>query len=71
MASQILSRLFPKPGKKAKPAKMMSLTAIEWGALSLESIKKELKKPTCTGLDAALYEAVEVRSSLRSWSPRW
>lgn len=71
MASQILSWFFPKPRKKAKPPKIMSLKAIEWGALSLESVKKELKKPPRTGLDAALYEAVEVRSSLRSWSPRW
>ncbi|KAJ1290182.1 hypothetical protein BS78_02G224000 [Paspalum vaginatum] len=70
---QILSWLFPKSRKKAKPPEIMSPTAIErgnmsqllteWGALSLESLKKELAEANAHR-DAALREAAEVRSSL-------
>ncbi|XP_066390467.1 IRK-interacting protein-like [Miscanthus floridulus] len=70
---QILSWLFPKSRKKAKPPEMTSPTAIErgnmpqllteWGALSLESLKKELAEANAHR-DAALREAAEVRSSL-------
>lgn len=70
---QILSWLFPKSRKKAKPPEMASPTAIErgnmpqllteWGALSLESLKKELAEANAHR-DAALREAAEVRSSL-------
>ncbi|RLM85678.1 IRK-interacting protein [Panicum miliaceum] len=72
-APQILSWLFPKSRKKAKPPEMTSPTAIErgnmsqllteWGALSLESLKKELAEANAHR-DAALREAAEVRSSL-------
>ncbi|XP_039821075.1 IRK-interacting protein-like isoform X2 [Panicum virgatum] len=74
-APQILSWLFPKSRKKAKPPEMMTMppTAIdrgnvsqlltEWGALSLESLKKELAEAHAHR-DAALREAAEVRSSL-------
>nr|CAB3457416.1 unnamed protein product [Digitaria exilis] len=75
---QILSWLFPKSRKKAKPPETemtmtSSPTAIErgnvsqllteWGALSLESLKKELAEAN-VHRDAALREAAEVRSSL-------
>jgi hypothetical protein len=70
---QILSWLFPKSRKKAKPPEMTSPTAIErgnmpqllteWGALSMESLKKELAEANAHR-DAALHEAAEVRSSL-------
>ena len=72
-APQILSWLFPKSRKKAKPPEMASPAAIErgnmsqllteWGALSLESLKKELAEAHAHR-DAALREAAEVRSSL-------
>ncbi|CAL5082081.1 unnamed protein product [Urochloa decumbens] len=71
--SKILSWLFPKSRKKAKPpapAPEMSSPAdvsrllTEWGALSaLETLKKELADATAHR-DAALREAAEVRSSL-------
>ncbi|XP_062198588.1 IRK-interacting protein-like [Phragmites australis] len=70
---QILSWFFPKSRKKAKPPEMMSPAAIErdnmsrllteWGALSLDSLKKELAEANAHR-DAALREAAEVRSSL-------
>ncbi|KAL6655348.1 hypothetical protein ACP70R_006174 [Stipagrostis hirtigluma subsp. patula] len=70
---QILSWLFPKSRKKAKPPEMASPTAIErenmsrmlteWGVLSLESLKKELAEANAHR-DAALREAAEVRSSV-------
>ncbi|OEL32942.1 IRK-interacting protein [Dichanthelium oligosanthes] len=72
-APQILSWLFPKSRKKVKPPEMASPTAIErgnmsqllteWGALSLESLKKELAEANAHR-DAALREAAEVRASL-------
>lgn len=72
-APQILSWLFPKSKKKAKPPETTSPTAIErgnmpqllteWGALSLESLKKELAEAHAHR-DAALREAADVRSSL-------
>lgn len=73
-APQILSWLFPKSRKKARPPETAtSPTAIEdgnvsqllteWGALSLESLKRELAEANAHR-DAALREAAEVRSSL-------
>ncbi|RCV12238.1 hypothetical protein SEVIR_2G264300v4 [Setaria viridis] len=73
-APQILSWLFPKSRKKARPPETAtSPTAIErgnvsqllteWGALSLDSLKRELAEANAHR-DAALREAAEVRSSL-------
>ncbi|KAF0928037.1 hypothetical protein E2562_037368 [Oryza meyeriana var. granulata] len=70
--AQILSWLFPRTKKKAKP-EMMSPSAIErenmsqllkeWGLLSLDSLRRELADANAHH-DAALQEATEMRSSL-------
>uniref|UniRef100_J3MYP3 GIL1/IRKI C-terminal domain-containing protein n=2 Tax=Oryza brachyantha TaxID=4533 RepID=J3MYP3_ORYBR len=70
--AQILSWLFPRTKKKAKP-EMMSPNAIErenmsqllkeWGLLSLDSLRRELADANAHR-DAALQEAAEMRSSL-------
>ncbi|CAN6218156.1 unnamed protein product [Urochloa humidicola] len=71
-APQILSWLFPKSRKKAKPPPPPEMSSpadvsrllTEWGALSaLESLKKELAEANAHR-DAALREAAEVRSTL-------
>ncbi|KAF0895940.1 hypothetical protein E2562_018015 [Oryza meyeriana var. granulata] len=70
--AQILSWLFPRTKKKAKP-EMMSPSAIErenmlqllkeWGLLSLDSLRRDLADANAHR-DAALQEAAEMRSSL-------
>ncbi|KAL5201850.1 hypothetical protein ABZP36_036204 [Zizania latifolia] len=69
--SQILSWLFPRTKKKAKPEmspnaierENMSQLLKEWGLLSLDSLRRELADANAHR-DAALQEAGEMRSSL-------
>ncbi|KAL6844781.1 hypothetical protein ACP4OV_025440 [Aristida adscensionis] len=75
-APQILSWLFPRSRKKPKPpapetttsptaieSENVSRLLTEWGALSLDSLRKELAEAHAHR-DAALRDAAEVRSSL-------
>lgn len=68
--AQILSWLFPRAKKKAKPMspsaierENMSQLLKEWGLLSLDSLRRELADAN-EHRDAALQEAAEMRSSL-------
>uniref|UniRef100_A0A0E0ETI0 GIL1/IRKI C-terminal domain-containing protein n=1 Tax=Oryza meridionalis TaxID=40149 RepID=A0A0E0ETI0_9ORYZ len=68
--AQILSWLFPRAKKKAKPMspsaierENMSQLLKEWGLLSLDSLRRELADANAHR-DAALQEAAEMRSSL-------
>ncbi|KAG8049793.1 hypothetical protein GUJ93_ZPchr0009g2247 [Zizania palustris] len=69
--SQILSWLFPRTKKKARPEmspnaierENMSQLLREWGLLSLDSLKRELAD-AIAHRDAALQEAGEMRTSL-------